>query len=141
MELENSDEGSLLQLETHIEGLGLLTEKEIHRIRGNAEQSRQSYLSRMTTLLSTIQSLSGSMDEVLQMVSEIEEIRRQQAIIERQCELMEQMGDVVPEVFELSRSVDALETRIGGTKHVSLGEEGLCKSVDGKGVISRWMIR
>ena len=91
-------------------------EKEIQRIRVEAEQCRRSYVSRVCALLNTVNGLSEKMDEVLRMVDEIELIKQQQREIERQCEMLEEMSDVVPEILDLTRSIDVLESRMGQTK-------------------------
>ena len=102
--------------EDRLEAQGKQMEKEIQRIRVEAEQCRRSYVSRVCALLNTVNGLSEKMDEVLRMVDEIELIKQQQREIERQCEMLEEMSDVVPEILDLTRSIDVLESRMGQTK-------------------------
>lgn len=89
------------------------TEKEIKSLIQSAETQRSHYLTQVTTILKEVNKVSELMDAMLLQLGEIEKIRQEQTDLLHQCELLEECGELVPEVWELIKEVDSIDSTIG----------------------------
>lgn len=89
------------------------TEKEVKALIQSAEAQRSHYLTQVTTILKEVNVVSELMDTMLLQLGEIEKIRQEQADLLHQCDLLEECNELIPEVWELIKEVDSIDSTIG----------------------------
>ena len=128
--MEAREADSVNAEETHLLNTNQVMDESIQPMREFLTEEQQLYATKLSSLHERVNALNKEMDQVLRSISEIDLIRREQAEIEKQCELLESMQGVTPEIWQLCSRLDSLETSAKGVVgEGTIEKEGLSASV------------